>query len=364
MASAQVPAVFGSLAAGRFHTCGVLSDGTLRCWGANDVGQLGTGDTRDRLLPRRVRGVHFPAVGLAAGEGHGCAITHRRVLRCWGDNATGQLGDGTTIRRPRAVGLAGPRRWTTAVSAGIDHTCALTAGNGVRCWGANDEGQVGDGTNVTRLVPVDVSGLTRRQRVVQAGYRFACALDVVGAVRCWGSNATRGLGDGGAAARNVPGLVSGLSSGVAALGVGVNHACVIDAAGAVLCWGDNAFGQLGNGAAGPEAARVPVPVQGLPGPAVMIAAGGGHSCAVVGAAVYCWGWNVQGQLGDGTITDRLTAVAVGGLPGVPTVLTLGDVSSCALMVNGEALCWGGNDRGQLGIGDTSARLVPTPVRMP
>lgn len=364
-ARAERAAVFHQIEAGSFHACGIEPGGAVRCWGANDVGQLGRGGYRDHVYARPVRGMFVPATDLSAGESHSCAVTRLHRIRCWGRGVEGQLGDGDRDIDPVAVPLAGPRRWEVRVTAGYTHGCAITAAGTARCWGANGFGELGNGTHDDQLQPVAVSGLERGQRQIGAGAWFSCALDRRGAVRCWGFGGAGRLGQGDEVDSALPVVVRGLASGGAQLAVGVHHACVLDEVGRVRCWGGNDFGQVGGPQAG-AAVLEPFEVPGLPAPVIAVAAGGGHSCAIAGPErqVLCWGWNLQGQLGDGGSSDSAVPVAVQGLPGGAVSVTLGDLSSCALMDSGEAWCWGGNDRGQLGRGGTVGGPVPAPVLVP
>ena len=199
-----------------------------------------------------------------------------------------------------------------SVAAGNGHTCAVTSAGVVWCWGANWAGQLGDGTNTSRLTPVSVSPRLPPLDViaVTAGDGHTCAVTRAGAVWCWGDNRAGQLGDGTTTTRPTPVAVSGLGdSVVVAVAAGWGHTCAVTSAGAVLCWGSNADGQLGDGTTTDR--LTPVVVSGLGNGAAAIAAAPRHTCAVTCAGgVWCWGWNGSGQLGDGTTTDALTPVAV------------------------------------------------------
>ena len=398
------------VAAGVEHTCAVVA-GAVRCWGANAMGQVGDSTFTDRLVPVVATGLASGATGVSAGARHACAVVGG-VVKCWGDNTYGQLGAGSTGSVSTVpVEPVGLSSGIAAVKPGDEFTCALTTGGGAKCWGRNDAGQVGDGTTSSpRYAPTDVSGLSGGVASIAAGGGFACAVTTGGAARCWGANGAGTLGDGTNAARAVPGDVTGLSSGASAVAAGQNHACALTTgggvkcwgagtatgdgtglprttpvdvaglvsgasalasggghacalvAGGLKCWGGNASGQLGNGAAGAPA-LAPVDVAGLASGVLAVAAGANHSCALTtGGGVKCWGNNASGQVGDGAPpASRLSPVDVAGLASGVAALALGNAHSCALTTGGGVKCWGANDAGQLGDGTTQARFTPQDV---
>ena len=175
---------------------------------------------------------------IAAGDSHTCALTAGGGVKCWGSNGMGST----------PVNIVGLSSGVTALAAGGGHACAVTAGGGVKCWGSNGSGELGDGTATPRSTPVDVVGLSSGVTALAAGYAHTCAVTAGGGVKCWGDNQATQLGDGtGAWQRTTPVDVVGLSSGVVALTAGWYHTCALTAGGGVKCWGWNTFGEMGDG---------------------------------------------------------------------------------------------------------------------
>ncbi len=349
-----------AIAAGELHTCALTTAGEVGCWGANYYGQLGDGTLTNRSTPMVVSGLTSGVTAIAAGDQYSCALTTAGGVECWGYNLYGELGDGTPTRRLTPVDVSGLASGVTAISAGYNHTCAITSTGGVECWGSNNEGQLGDSTNTDRLTPMDVSGLTSGLTAISAGYYHTCALTTAGGVECWGENTYGQLGDGTNTNRLTPVAVSGLASGVTAIAAGYFHTCALTTAGGVECWGENTSGQLGDGTTAER--LTPVTVSGLSSGVIAIAAGDLHACALTtSGGVECWGYNGSGQLGDGTTTKSLTPVAVSGLTSGVIAIAAGHLHTCALTTAGGVECWGYNGNGQLGDGTTTQSLTPVDV---
>jgi alpha-tubulin suppressor-like RCC1 family protein len=345
--------------AGAWHTCALSASGGVKCWGANASGQQGDGTTTTRLTPVPVSGLASRVGAISTGFRHSCALTVGRRVMCWGYNESGQLGDGTTTGRLKPVSVSGlVRGWGSAISTGYAHTCVIW--DGINCWGANESGQLGDGTTINRLTPLSSSELEIYHRAITTGYAHTCELTERGGVYCWGGNWYGQLGDGTTSGHLTPLNVSDLVSGVRAITSGYAHTCALTDGGGVLCWGANDYGQLGDGTTTNR--LTPVSVNGLASGVLAIAANSFHTCALTaGSGVKCWGANQDGQLGDGTTKVRLTPVSVSGLVSGVDAITTGFWHTCALIAGGEVMCWGFNGDGELGDGTTTDRLTPVSV---
>jgi alpha-tubulin suppressor-like RCC1 family protein len=333
-----------AITAGGAHTCALTGSGGVNCWGYHAFGGA-PGAIGQSIVPVEIAGLASGVLSIEAGRVHTCAVTSSGGARCWGDNNNGQLGDGTTTHRSTPVEVVGLVGGVSAVSAGSSHSCGLTVGGGVRCWGANYIGQLGDGTTTESLAPVDVDGLASGARAIAASDESTCALTSEGGVKCWGYNNWGQLGNHTTTDSLVPVSVWELGSGISAITSGRAHTCALTAGGGVKCWGSNSFGQLGDGTRTQR--TTPVDVHGLSSGIAAISAGGDHTCALTGGGhVKCWGYNRAGQLGTGTTTDSQVPVAVPGL-GI-SVIAAGDQHSCAATSSGTVGCWGDNMYWQLG----------------
>ena len=371
------------LTSGDTHSCALTIIGTVKCWGANTYGALGDGTTTDRSEPVLVAQLGPGVRAVSAGWHHTCALTHVGGVKCWGYNLRGQLGDGTTTMRTTPVDVVGLTRGVRAIASGVFHTCALTSGGAVKCWGLNHAGQLGNGTTENSSVPVDVVGLGQGVTAVTSGIWHSCAITPGGAAKCWGQNNFGQLGDGTTENRSTPVGVTGLDGGVSVIRAGTggdggadgSHTCAVvggsgnerggvrprpDGGGA-KCWGINSVGQLGDGTT--TTRLVPVDVVGATTGIASVAAAGGYSCALrTDGGVACWGFNPFGQLGDGTTENRAVPTPVVGLASGVTVLASGGYHSCVLVRSGGVKCWGGNGNGQVGDGEHERNhLVPVDV---
>ena len=288
-----------AVTAGAFHTCALTTDGGVLCWGRNTEGQLGDATQVDRATPVAVSGLPG-VVAVAAGGFHTCALTETRGVTCWGNNSSGQLGDGQICGNvcTTPVGVVGLTSGVAAIAAGLQHSCAVLDTGIVKCWGSNTVGQLGDGTNADSATPVDVAGAIGS--AIAAGGAHTCALTDGASVRCWGENDSGQLGDGTDMNRRTPIDVSGLPWGFRVLAAGFKHTCVILEPTGMACWGNNSLGQLGDGRACGSTCPSPVAVSGLAEDVAAVAMGFFHTCALgVASSLQCWGLNDNGQLGEG-----------------------------------------------------------------
>jgi alpha-tubulin suppressor-like RCC1 family protein len=295
--------------------------------------------------------------------GGSCAVQSNGNLACWGPNANGQIGDGTTIQRPRPTRVMIDD--VTHVSSGREHTCAARGDFSAWCWGENVSGQLGDGSTVMeRSVPARVAGTgTSTVRVVQvgAGNNFSCARLTTGGVKCWGANNLGQLGNGtSGGGSNTP--VDVMLGGLMArdLAVGRQHACVVTSTNRVLCWGHNVNGQLG---IGNFDIAYDTPQMNSVTNAVDVSAGGYHSCAARSSGeVLCWGLNDDGQLGNGLTTTSNTPVMASVIAGIDfDQVSVGQFHSCAHTTADRIYCWGDNTSSQLGNGGGADVTVPIQI---
>ena len=347
------------------HSCAVTTAQTVLCWGGNAYGQLGDDTTGPRSAPVAVSNLSG-VTAVSGGDSHTCALTRAGQVLCWGQNTYGQLGDGTSVDSHTPVAVSGLPSGVQAIAAGGSHTCALTSSHGVMCWGWNGEGELGDNLAcgiAACLYPVQVVGLTTGVRAISTFWAHTCALTDGGGVKCWGWNQNGQIGVGTTTYDEpVPVDVLGLTSGVDEIAVGGYHTCAHLSAGGVKCWGKNARGQLGDGT---EVERhAPVAVQRLSGEPVELTAGFNQTCANMDTGgVKCWGRNINGELGDGQKCGAFCPfpVDVDGLSTGVTEVSAGGGHECALKRNGGVKCWGWNPNGQLGDSTMIDRSSPVDV---
>ncbi|MEU1186920.1 hypothetical protein [Streptomyces sp. NPDC005859] len=335
-----------SLAAGGGHGLAVLSNGTVKAWGANDYGQLGDGTTSGLATPNRTPGTVRELSGVtavAAGCTYSLALLSNGTVKAWGNNFSGQLGNGTTgapSTTPVTVidpgNPSAPLSGVIAIAAGCDHSLALLSNGTVKAWGLNDSGQLGNGTvggksgtPVTVIDPSNPSAPLTGVRDIDGGVSHSLALLFTGTVKAWGDNSVGQLGNGSTGgASGTPSTVINLT-GVRDIDAGFNHSLALLFTGTVKAWGDNSVGQLGNGSTG-GASGTPSTVINLTG-VLGISAGGSHNLArLFDGTLRAWGRNNAGQLGNGNTTDSGTPITVRtGIGIITRIATGGDFSLAA-----------------------------------
>ena len=348
---------FAAVTAGYAHSCALTPAGVAYCWGGNTWGTLGDGSRTSTQRPVAAAGAHRYA-GIESGAAHTCGVTDTGQIYCWGLNDEGQAGDDWTNR-----GLEEPRRlpgsqFWVEVSAGHDHSCALTSDGAVWCWGDNITGQLAGGDDIDRsFQPVRVASNVSFSAVV-AGYYQSCALADSGQMYCWGRNDQGQIGDGTNENRFTPVLVSGDLT-FRALGGGDAFMCGITTGGATWCWGSNRSGELGD--ASLPSQTTPVKVEGLPELRQIYGAGGAftlhvpaYTCGLTASGeAWCWGGAIRGGLWEGA-TDGPIRVASGTRF---RNLGLGAEHLCGVSTEGWAFCGGANYSGQLGDGTGQDRAT-------
>lgn len=334
--------------------CALGESGRTWCWGFNGSGAVGDGSFSERPSPTLVEGGHrFRQLAAGPQSAHVCGIRMDGRLLCWGANNSGQLGDGSTTARTVPTLVATAEQFVQ-VFVNVSTTCALRLTGEAICWGNNAGRQLLDGTTTNRSLPQPLATPLRFIALAIGSGRL-CGVARGGLAYCWGSNLSGRLGDGTEADRSAPTPVAGGHRFVS-LTAGQSHTCGLTVPGLVRCWGSNASGQLGDGT-NPSVTPVPVDVP----PSLGVAVGLSSSCAwQTNGIAWCWGANESGQAGNGTgITPALPARVAHSSPLVRVVP--GSQWACALDGDGQAFCWGANVRGQLGDGSQSNRSTPVRV---
>jgi alpha-tubulin suppressor-like RCC1 family protein len=347
------------VALGLQHTCARKKDFTVKCWGDDSTGQTGTGGMADGGMIATPQAVAInDAIRISAGQLHTCIVHKPGTVSCWGQNQDGQLGNGqSNTTSPVPVDVTGVTD-AIGISCGASFSCALRRSGGVACWGNGLGGQLGTDNPQLQPVQAPVSGLTDAV-FISAGESHTCAVKSAGTVVCWGDNTNGQLGTGDKVSHNRPTPVQTLTN-IAFVAAGSRSTCALDKAGAVFCWGANEIGQLGSGAANASPNPSPTVVSGVD--AIKLWAGKDHACAVKkGGAVVCWGAGFQGQIGDGqpramASTPTPTPSTVSGITAAIGVGTGGN-HSCAPTSTDLILCWGDNTHGEIGRGTFGGQLL-------
>lgn len=360
------------------HSCALYTTGAVKCWGNNDRGQLGNGATTNSSIPVNVVGLSSKVTQIATAYAHTCALINDGSVKCWGSNNSYQLGDGTTNNSLTPVTVVGLTSKAIQIVTNDESNgnygwgCALLDTSIIQCWGGMPDG-LGDGVNSSSATPITVLGSAGAKKIA-IGSDHACFITSSNGVKCWGGGVGGKLGNGLSIASQTPVDVTGLSSGVADISVGSSgwdndgFSCAVLKAGTVKCWGNNGYGQLGDGTMNSSA--VPVDVLNITNAVSVYVAQSqgnlhGHACVLdSNKLLSCWGSNVNGVLGDGTTNDQLSPISINVFSGpISSFSNLGDGNnggghSCAMKSDDTINCWGLNWAGQLGNGTTSDRLTP------
>ena len=352
------------IAAGNRHTLAVLSGGTVKAWGQNIFGQLGNNTSSYRNTPVSVSGASG-GTAVAAGRDHSAALLGDGSICAWGCNYDGQLGNSSNSASDTPVpvnGISG----VVAIAAGVsgnylsggNHTIALLSNHTVMAWGDNAYGQLGNGTTADSTIPVSVTGITNVAAVAAGGFHSVALLSD-GTVMTWGRNSSGQLGDGTNTDRNTPVVVSGIDNAVAVAAGGTHTLAVLDD-GTVMAWGEDFNGQLGDGFNN-NSKNSPVSVDDI-ADAVAVAAGANHSAAVLAnGTIKAWGSNSHGQIGSGGFADSYSIpVTVSGIT-TATKVDAGKYHSAALLSDGTVKAWGTNAYGELGDGSYDSSNKPVSV---
>ena len=377
--AAAPTSAFRAISAGLEVTCALATDGTPYCWGnAATLLGLTPAPTTPQLTPQPVQtALKFTTISVSGyinqGDQTACALTADGSAFCWGKNGSGAIGDGTTTNRVSPTPVSGGHHFVT-ISTRVGTTCAIDNLGAGWCWGGNVNTALGNGdiNGATQLVPVPMQ-TTAHLVQLSMGFEGGCAVTSTAQVLCWGDNTQGQLGRGSLVPffGITPQPVIGLGA-MASVHAADSQVCALSTTGAAFCWGASSHGALGDGTATGNATTTPVAVAG--GRSFAGLTGGflatcGWTLGLPGAggSSACWGFNLFGQLGDGTRTDRFTPTPVASALSFSVITqSVANVAlhACALTASGQAYCWGNNSSGQLGDGSTVAHLAPGPVTMP
>ena len=358
---------YASVTSGFLYSCAFTAEGVGTCWGDNATGQGGNGDMSSiDSAPTPIHGL-LVFKQIDAGAGHTCGLVPDGRAYCWGVSNDGALGSDTTTHNPLPTPVAGGLKFKE-ISAGDNSTCALTTGGVAYCWGANDFGQLGRNTTSTQTPVAVETNLTFTK--IAVGHYYACAIAVGGAAYCWGSNTYGNLGTLDTTTHAGPRLVAG-GLQFKAIAAASFQTCAVTTSSGAYCWGAGVMGILGNGAKDDH--PTPVPVSGGHQFA-NVSVGANHSCALATSAeLFCWGSNEVAQLAGASMESctnngidffSCTSTPIAAAAGHEfRSVSAGAFHTCAIASAGGAFCWGANSRGAIGNGVTG-RSVATPFEVP
>lgn len=362
---------FANFSTGAQHTCGITVAGQLRCWGSNSSGELGYADSNPRTTVPSTSvnvGVGRTVKRVSASQGnHTCALLDDNTVKCWGYNGYGALGYADTSNRPSPpdpVVNLGSSNTAKSITTGIYHTCVILDTNSIKCWGNNTTGQLGYGDTTTRTSPAAAAidlGVGNAAKEVVAGSSHTCALLANDTIKCWGDSSSGQTGYGSTTTRLAPPTTAiNLGTGRTAkrIAAGTAHTCALLDNDSVKCWGNNNYGQLGYGDTATRTAPPDTAVNlGTGRTAKRIAAGASHTCAWLDDdSIKCWGSASSGQLGYEDTNQRSAppALAVNlGTGRLPRRLLASADHTCVLLTDNGIKCWGANTNGAFGLGTAS-----------
>jgi alpha-tubulin suppressor-like RCC1 family protein len=354
-----------SISVGGEHACAVFTAG-VACWGSNTSGQLGLGDAFDRTAPSLIAGTEG-WLWVQAAEQHSCGIDDAGAVYCWGANDRGQLATGDRQSRPEPVAMTLPAR-AVRLASRFNHSCALLADGALYCWGENFEGQLGQAdsfpgdqnpSGADSLVPLEVVG--EGWSAVDTGQGHTCAVAADSGLWCWGRNTESELGAGEAIQVREPQRVDAALDW-AQVSAGQASTCAIKRDGSLWCWGENVGFLIAEGAPlGVDAEQADAPTEvGTASTWRSISTRTFHSCGLLGSQLWCWGRNIEGQLGLGDLQLRQQPTQVGG---AYVEVSAGPFVTCAVTQSGHVECTGKNDVGELGTGDALRRSTFTEIEI-
>lgn len=342
----------GRLVSGYQHNCMIAKSGQVRCWGDNGVAQLGDGTYTNRTSPINLNDPTSYKY-ISSLNHHTCGITSSDKLKCWGHNYYGQIGDGSSKNNKSSpVEVDSSLKFKT-VSAGVDHTCAVTTAGQMKCWGNNDLGQVGDGTTQTRSAPIVIDSKTT-YKTVSAGSRYTCGITTSDQIKCWGSDPSRIVVGGNSVGQPVPTLLDASNTYLDVSAGSEWRACARTLSNEIRCWG-----LTGVGDGTEELRRLPTKVDSSTKyMSVQVSSSGATSCGITSTGkLKCWGWNNWGQLGLGDNAHRLAPVDIAE-PASFTEVATGSGHTCGITNLNQIKCWGWNSIGQIGDGTNSDKNLP------
>ncbi|MBN2723749.1 MAG: hypothetical protein JXR95_06735 [Deltaproteobacteria bacterium] len=345
---------FRQISCGGYHTCGVRKDKSAWCWGAGNDGRLGYGEERNVMNPIQVKELEKNIYSVSAGYSHSCALTELGEVFCWGCGRDGQLGNDSFLTQLVPVRVMFSDNTAVSLSLGEYHSCSLKKDGTIWCWGKNNFGQTGC-EECTCKTPEKVNTSGKRMISVASGSRHTCAVSVEGKVLCWGDNSASQLGTKDPKKTNTPVEVTGIPGKIVSIEVGEYHSCAKTESGNLWCWGTmkhrtSMIVKMTQPTIIKESKNVS-----------LISSGYNHQCSIINNRLMCFGLNNYGQLGNKSTVDSSNPVEVNLPKKHIKSISCGKYHTCAVYNNGKTWCWGYNQDGQLGNGSTQNTDTPSQV---